>query len=367
MVRTYDSAMRFCSAVELCNKLSKLGNSHLDIRKLLLQLNKLKHSSRRAKTSPDSVWHVLRCCCVSTKPADCPQLWQHRAFQARGLCWEHRAGEEEETLLGEWKKSWGSANGQSVKAKHPLPEGNLMPRRHRSGAYGGILVSFLQLQLKKLNKLMVGWQLWRWCSQRPLHHLGLVRGSDLQPGVYLSAFSMPKPFLFSASQDVCYTAGGAASQVLHPWERWCQMLLTLVSSWVKNHIFAMFLPKNIHIKICIWWMSSEISHPLIRQDYFGVQKVFHTSGRMSFSTVWKPCNKPLFIYLVKGENISFWIHTSLVNFQGEEPWEILSSWWYKTVIRRMDLKLKTLHRVEEGEWHARTVIWCKLYKMLPTL
>lgn len=34
-------------------KLSKLGNTHLGIRKLLLQLNKWKHHSRQAKTSPD--------------------------------------------------------------------------------------------------------------------------------------------------------------------------------------------------------------------------------------------------------------------------------------------------------------------------
>lgn len=39
---------------------------------------------------------------------------------------------------------------------------------------------------------MVGRPLQGWCSQRPLHHPGLVRGSDLQPGVFRApAVSVP--------------------------------------------------------------------------------------------------------------------------------------------------------------------------------
>ena len=72
-----------------------------------------------------------------------------------GYSWVHRAGEEGGTLLGEWREKGGLANSHPAKAKHPLPEGSLMPKRHRGGARCGIfsvLVSLLQLQLKKADQ-----------------------------------------------------------------------------------------------------------------------------------------------------------------------------------------------------------------------
>lgn len=39
-----------------------------------------------------------------------------------------------------------------MKAKHPSPEGNPMSKSHRGGARGGMLVSLLQLKLKKAEQ-----------------------------------------------------------------------------------------------------------------------------------------------------------------------------------------------------------------------
>jgi len=55
-------------------------------------------------------------------------------------------------LLGEQREKGGLANSHPAKAKHLWREGNPMPKRHRGGACGGILVSLLQLPLKKAEE-----------------------------------------------------------------------------------------------------------------------------------------------------------------------------------------------------------------------
>lgn len=67
----------------------------------------------------------------------------------------HRAGEEGGTVLGEQREKGGLAKGHRANAKHPLPEGDAMPKRHRGGARCGVfsdLVSLLQVQLKKAEQ-----------------------------------------------------------------------------------------------------------------------------------------------------------------------------------------------------------------------
>lgn len=67
----------------------------------------------------------------------------------------HRAGEEGGTVLGEQREKGGLAKGHTANAKHPLPEGDAMPKRHRGGARCGVfsvLVSLLQVQLKKAEQ-----------------------------------------------------------------------------------------------------------------------------------------------------------------------------------------------------------------------
>lgn len=54
-----------------------------------------------------------------------------------------------------------------------------------------VVTPLLQLQLKKMSMLLAGLQLEGWCPQRPLQRPSLDRGSDLQPGDFLSTFSMP--------------------------------------------------------------------------------------------------------------------------------------------------------------------------------
>lgn len=205
--------------------------------------------------------------------------------------WVHRAGEEGGTVLGEQREKGGLAKGHTVNAKHPLPEGSPMPKSHRGGACCGIfsvLVWLLQVQLRKAEQADGRTAVTGMVLLKTPPHPGLVRGGDLQPGVFPSTFSVLQPFLFHTAWEVCHTAGDATSQLLHWRERGCQTLWTFISPWLKNRTFALLLPGII----CIRWMFSEISHPLFtRQDYFGVQKVFQTPGRTSVSTVWKPHTK----------------------------------------------------------------------------
>lgn len=42
------------------------------------------------------------------------------------------------------------------------------------------------------------------CFQRPLSHPALVKGSDLQRGVFPSTFSMPQPFLLKKAEGVLW-------------------------------------------------------------------------------------------------------------------------------------------------------------------
>lgn len=187
-------------------------------------------------------------------------------------------GMKEEHFWGGRTEFWQTDT--QLKQNFPCLKATWCPRVTEVEHAVGSWCHFSSYSWKKLNKLMVG---------QPVMGMVLSKtpppsNSDLQPGVFLNAFSMRQPFLFSNSWDVCHTAGDATSPVLHRGERGRQTLWTFISLWVKNHLFAAFLPS----KMRIWWMYSEISHPLFTtQDYFGVQKDFQTSGRTSFSTVWK--------------------------------------------------------------------------------